>query len=85
MKKKKVTEKKKKQETLEVLLEELRGIVRNLERGESPLEKSMEEFEKGLVLAKRCQEKLSEAEQKIELLVSSNKEMINTEAFRDDT
>ena len=62
-------------------MEELRGIVRNLEKGESPLEKSMEEFEKGLALAKRCQEKLSEAEQKIHLLVSSDKEKVHTEAF----
>lgn len=52
---------------------ELESIVGQLEKGELPLEASLEQFEKGIHLAQKCQKILSEAEQKIEML-SANKE-----------
>lgn len=51
---------------------ELEEIVRQLEKGELSLEDSLKQFEKGIGLARRCQEVLNQAEQKIETLTSSN-------------
>ena len=50
---------------------ELEEIVRQLEKGELTLENSLKQFEKGIGLARKCQEVLNQAEQKIEILTSS--------------
>ena len=47
----------------------LERIVRELERGELPLEKSLELFEEGVRLSRECQERLNEAERRIEVLL----------------
>lgn len=47
---------------------ELQEIVQQLEKGELSLEQSLKQFEKGITLARHCQEILSQAEQKIEIL-----------------
>jgi exodeoxyribonuclease VII small subunit len=51
---------------------ELEEIVLQLEKGELSLEASLKQFEKGITLARKCQEVLNHAEQKIEMLVQSN-------------
>ncbi|MBA2656554.1 MAG: exodeoxyribonuclease VII small subunit [Tatlockia sp.] len=51
---------------------DLEEIVMQLERGELSLEDSLKQFEKGINLARRCQEVLNHAEQKIEGLAASN-------------
>jgi exodeoxyribonuclease VII small subunit len=53
----------------EAALEELEGVVEQLETGELPLEESLLAFEKGVGLVIYCNQKLTEAEKKIELLV----------------
>lgn len=58
-----------KAKTFESSLEELERIVRDLEQGELPLEKSLELFEKGVKLSRECQERLSQAERRIEILM----------------
>jgi exodeoxyribonuclease VII small subunit len=55
--------------TFETSLEALEQIVRELERGDLPLEKSLELFEQGIRLSRECQERLNQAERRIELLV----------------
>jgi exodeoxyribonuclease VII small subunit len=50
----------------------LERIVRELERGELPLEKSLELFEEGVRLSRECQERLNEAERRIEVLLQDN-------------
>ena len=55
--------------TFEVAVEELEGVVEQLETGELPLEESLAAFEKGVGLVKFCNQKLNEVEKKIELLV----------------
>ena len=50
-------------------LEKLEAIVQSLEEGGLPLEKALKEFEKGILLARKCEKALSQAEQKIEMLV----------------
>jgi exodeoxyribonuclease VII small subunit len=49
-------------------LTELEEIVSQLEQGELSLENALQQFEKGIALARRCQEVLQQAEQKIEIL-----------------
>ena len=52
-------------------ISELEEIVKQLEKGELSLDDSLKQFEKGISLAKRCQEVLQQAEQKIELLTNN--------------
>lgn len=47
----------------------LEKIVRELERGDLPLEESLRLFEEGVVLSRECQERLSQAERRIETLM----------------
>ena len=49
-------------------LGELERIVQQLEKGDLSLEESLKQFEKGIHLARLCQDTLSQAEQKISLL-----------------
>jgi exodeoxyribonuclease VII small subunit len=50
-------------------LASLERIVRELERGDLPLEQSLELFEQGVKLSRECQERLNEAERRIEVLL----------------
>ena len=53
----------------EVALEELEAVVEQLESGELSLEDSLAAFEKGVGLVKYCNQKLTEVEKKIEVLL----------------
>ena len=53
----------------EASLTALEKVVRELERGDLPLEKSLELFEQGVLLSRECQERLNEAERRIEILL----------------
>lgn len=50
-------------------LGELETIVASLEDGEQSLEKSLEQFERGVSLSRFCQQSLTEAEQKVKILL----------------
>ena len=56
-------------ETFESQLAALEKIVRELERGDLPLEESLRLFEQGVRLSRECQERLNQAERRIELLL----------------
>ena len=56
-------------ENFEAQLASLERIVRELERGDLPLEQSLELFERGVRLSRECQERLNEAERRIEVLL----------------
>ena len=58
--------------SFEESLSELETIVQNLEQGELSLEDSMTLFERGLNLSQVSQEKLKNAEQKIQILLTKN-------------
>lgn len=58
--------------TFEASLEALEQIVRELEQGDLPLEKSLELFEQGIRLSRECQDRLSQAERRIEMLLRDN-------------
>jgi exodeoxyribonuclease VII small subunit len=61
-----------KPKNFESSLEELERIVRDLEQGELTLEKSLELFEQGVKLSRECQERLNQAERRIEILMRDN-------------
>ena len=46
--------------------------MRELEQGELTLEKSLELFEQGVKLSRECQERLNQAERRIEILMRDN-------------
>lgn len=58
--------------TFEASLEALEQIVRELEGGDLSLEKSLDLFERGIRLSRECQERLSQAERRIEVLMRDN-------------
>ena len=62
-------------------LDELESVVRQLEAGDLPLEKSIELFEAGMVLSERCRRQLLGAETKVEMLVRREGKM-QAEPFR---
>jgi exodeoxyribonuclease VII small subunit len=68
----------------EKALENLEGIVANLEGGELELEKSLKMFEEGIKMTKICQTHLSAAEKKIEKLVTDKKGEPATEPLEEE-
>jgi exodeoxyribonuclease VII small subunit len=58
----------------EAALQELEGLVERMEEGESSLEASLKDFERGIELTRTCQAALQEAEQKVEILLAQNGE-----------
>jgi exodeoxyribonuclease VII small subunit len=58
-----------KNQTFESSLGELEKIVRKLEDGDLSLEESLKLFEDGVKLSRDCQETLSKAERRIEILL----------------
>jgi exodeoxyribonuclease VII small subunit len=73
----------KKEEKFEQTLERLQALVRELETGDCSLEDSIKKFEEGMALARSCQERLSQAEQKIEILLKADKDGVKTGPFAD--
>lgn len=70
--------------SFEESLEALENIVTKLEEGDLPLEKSLELFEEGVKLSRRCQEKLAAAERRIEMLVKDSEGNPALEAFEEE-
>ena len=58
--------------TFEIAYAELEGILSELNKTDTPLEKSMELYEKANKLIMTCTEKLTQAEQRIEMLVKNS-------------
>lgn len=69
--------------TFEASLEALERIVHELEQGDLPLEKSLELFEQGIRLSRECQERLGQAERRIEMLLSDNQGRPVVKTFED--
>ena len=61
-----------KSKSFESSLEALEQIVRQLEDGDLPLEKTLELFEQGIRLSRECQERLGQAERRIEVMLRDN-------------
>jgi exodeoxyribonuclease VII small subunit len=69
--------------SFEACLEELEKVVKELEGGELPLERSLELFEKGVQLSNTCRKQLEEAETRVETLIRKNGR-VQPEPFRSD-
>ncbi|PHR94378.1 MAG: exodeoxyribonuclease VII small subunit [Robiginitomaculum sp.] len=55
--------------SFEDALSELEGIVSRLERGDAPLEESIDIYERGAKLKKYCEDKLKAAQLKVDKIV----------------
>lgn len=58
----------------EAALDELDAIVNELESGDIPLEDALKKFERGIALARNSQQKLTQAEQRVEILLQADDE-----------
>ncbi len=66
--------------TFEQALARLEEIVRMLENGSAPLDKSLEYFEEGVKLVKMCNSRLDSVEQRIKILSKNDSgEMMETD------
>jgi len=65
---------KKKPESLsfEQSMQELETLVTKMEQGDLPLEDALQSFERGIQLARHSQQKLKDAEQKVNILTTQN-------------
>jgi exodeoxyribonuclease VII small subunit len=68
-------------ESFETCLDELEKVVKELEAGDLPLEKSLELFERGMGLSESCRKQLETAETRVETLVRREGKM-TAEPFR---
>ena len=60
--------------SFETALTELEQIVNRLESGSLPLEEALNEFERGVQLARQGQTKLQQAEQRVQILLADNED-----------
>jgi exodeoxyribonuclease VII small subunit len=67
--------------SFEASLEELEKVVKELEAGDIPLERSLALFEKGVGLSEICRKQLEEAETRVEILLKKNGK-VQAEPFR---
>ena len=56
----------------ETAVAELEQLVQKMESGELSLEDSLQAFEQGVKLTRQCQQALSSAEQRVQLLLDQN-------------
>jgi len=66
------------QMSFEEAMAELGRVVGQLERGDVPLEQSIKLYERGAALKGRCEEKLKEAEEKVELIRAQEGRAVGT-------
>jgi exodeoxyribonuclease VII small subunit len=71
--------------SFEESMEELEIIVSAMEQGDMPLEEALTKFERGIQLTNNSQQKLKQAEQKVDILLKQNgkeelKPFINSES-----
>lgn len=62
----------KKNINFEEALEELEGLVEQMEDGDLSLEESLAAFEKGVRITRECQDALKQAEQRVQILLQHN-------------
>ncbi len=58
--------------SFETAIEELDSVVNQLENGDLSLEDALKKFERGIALARASQEKLTQAEQRVEILLQAD-------------
>ncbi|WP_339722672.1 exodeoxyribonuclease VII small subunit [uncultured Paraglaciecola sp.] len=66
------TRKKPESLSFEQSMQELEALVSKMEQGDLPLEDALQSFERGIKLARHSQQKLKDAEQKVQILTNQN-------------
>jgi exodeoxyribonuclease VII small subunit len=66
--------------SFEAALEDLEKLVKELEAGDLPLERSLELFERGVTLAADCRQQLEAAETRVEILLRKDGQ-VSAETF----
>ncbi len=66
-------------------LKKLEKIVSRLEKGDIPLEESLRLFEEGVQLSRFCNEKLDEAERRVEILLRNEEGVLKPQPFPPST
>ena len=61
--------------SFEAAMEKLQATVKRMESGELSLEDSLKSFEEGVRLTRLCQERLSAAERRVEILMNGKPEL----------
>ena len=72
-------------EKFEQSIQKLESLVKNLESGNLPLEEALTSFQEGVGLVKQCQTLLSQAEQKVDMLIKANADSVETKPFPTET
>ncbi|MEL7535673.1 MAG: exodeoxyribonuclease VII small subunit [Pseudomonadota bacterium] len=70
--------------TLDETLAELEALVEKMESGDLSLDEAMREFERGIELTRRCQKALSDAEQKVDILLKKTAASETVETYDTD-
>ncbi len=65
--------------TFEEAIKELTSIVGKIEQGQIPLQDSLEQYEKGMVLIKHCRGILQKAEKRIEKISKDEKSGVGSQ------
>jgi exodeoxyribonuclease VII small subunit len=68
-------------ERFEDALSKLEKIVSKLEGGDMPLEESLKLFEEGIRLSRFCNQKLDEAEKRVEILLKDKEGNLKAQPF----
>lgn len=75
---------KKKGVDFEKSLRELENLITEMEKGDLSLEESLQAFEAGIKLTRDCQTRLSEAEQRVQMLIEEQGELHLTPFDQED-
>jgi len=70
-------------EKFEDALEKLETIVREMEKGEMPLDSALKSFEEGIRLIRFCSAKLDETQRRVEQLLEKENSL-QTKTFQDE-
>ena len=72
-------------EKFEEAMNKLEKIVAKLEKGDIPLEESLKLFEEGIRLSRFCNQKLDEAERRVEILLTDKEGVLKSRSFDPST
>ena len=68
-------------QSFESAMKRLEEIVALLEDGKTPLDDSLAAFEEGVALVRICNEKLTQAEQKVRILIENEEGKMEEQSF----
>ncbi len=68
----------------EAALARLEEIVKELEKGDLPLEQSLRLFEEGVKLSRICNKQLEDAERKVEILLKDRAGTMTAQPFEEE-